>query len=91
MSRSTSTVPVTASLVQSHLGLHVMGLAMGLISAGHAIGGALGAFLGGYLFEFYARYDWVWLSSLGLAVFSGLIVFLLREKPASAPMVPQEA
>ena len=28
-----STVPVTASLVESHIGLHVMGLAMGLIAA----------------------------------------------------------
>jgi MFS family permease len=42
-----ATVPVTASLVASHLGLRVMGLAMGLISAGHSIGAAAGAFLGG--------------------------------------------
>ena len=54
-----STVPVTASLVESHIGLHVMGLTMGLISAGHSVGGALGALLGGYLFELYAQYDWV--------------------------------
>ncbi|MCP4206758.1 MAG: MFS transporter, partial [Shimia sp.] len=45
-----STVPVTASLVASHIGLRVMGLTMGLISAGHSVGAALGAFLGGYLF-----------------------------------------
>ena len=41
-----STVPPTASLVASHLGLKIMGLAMGLISGGHALGGALGAFTG---------------------------------------------
>ncbi|MFX6246307.1 MFS transporter, partial [Acinetobacter baumannii] len=40
-----STIPVTASLAASHLGVRVMGLAMGLISAGHAVGGAAGAFL----------------------------------------------
>ena len=41
-----ATVPVTASLVASHVGLRTMGLAMGMISAGHSIGGALGAFSG---------------------------------------------
>ena len=36
-----STVPVTASLVASHVGVRVMGLAMGLIAAGHAVGGCV--------------------------------------------------
>jgi len=76
-----STVPVTASLVASHLGLRVMGLAFGLISAGHQIGAAAGAYFGGLLFDLYARYDWVWWSSLWLAAFAGLLVFLLRDKP----------
>ncbi len=74
-----ATVPVTASLVASHLGLRVMGLSMGLISAGHSIGAAAGAFMGGYLFDLTIRYDWVWLSSLALAVGAGAIVFLLRD------------
>lgn len=73
-----STVPVTASLIASHIGLRVMGLAFGLISAGHQIGGAIGAYLGGYLFDLYARYDWVWWSSLWLAVVAGVLAFLLR-------------
>ena len=76
-----ATVPVTASLVASHLGLRVMGLAMGLISAGHSVGAAAGAFLGGYLFDLTLRYEWVWLSSLALAVGAGLLVFVLREQP----------
>lgn len=76
-----STVPVTASLVESHIGLHVMGLTMGLISAGHSVGGALGALFGGYLFERYGQYDWVWWSSIGLAMLAGLMVFMLRDRP----------
>jgi MFS family permease len=76
-----ATVPVTASLVASHLGLRVTGLAMGLISAGHSIGAAAGAFLGGYLFDLTLRYEWVWLSSLALAVGAGLIVFVLQDQP----------
>jgi MFS family permease len=75
-----ATVPVTASLVASHLGLRVMGLAMGLISAGHSIGAAAGAFLGGYLFDLTLHYEQVWLSSLALAVGAGLMVFLLRDQ-----------
>ena len=75
-----STVPVTASLVASHIGLRVMGLAFGLISAGHQIGGALGAYMGGYLFDLYAQYAWVWWSSLALAVLAGLMCYLVRER-----------
>ncbi len=78
-----STVPVTASLVASHIGVRVMGLAFGLISAGHQVGAALGAYLGGVLFDLYQQYDWVWWSSLWLAVFAGALTFLLREKPAT--------
>jgi len=74
-----STVPVTASLVASHLGLRIMGLAMGLIAAGHALGAAAGAFLGGWLFDLFARYDWVWLGSMGLALSAALMVLTIDE------------
>ncbi len=76
-----STTPVTASLVASHIGLGVMGLAFGLISAGHQIGAALGAYFGGLIFDLYAQYDWVWWSSLGLALLAGFLVLMLRDRP----------
>ncbi|TDQ84241.1 putative MFS family arabinose efflux permease [Dongia mobilis] len=75
-----STVPPTASLAASHLGLRVMGLAMGLISAGHSLGGALGAMAGGYLFDNIGTYEWIWLSSIFLAILAGLMVFLMRDR-----------
>lgn len=82
-----STVPVTVSLAASHLGVHVLGLAMGLIAAGHNVGGAAGAFLGGYLFDLYARYDWVWISSVWLAALAGAMVFFVRERlPGGTPL-----
>ena len=74
-----STVPPTASLVASHLGLRIMGLAMGLISGGHALGGALGAWAGGYLFDLFARYTEMWWLAFGTAVVAGFLVFMLRE------------
>ncbi len=76
-----STVPVTASLVASHIGRGVMGLAFGLISAGHQIGAAAGAYFGGMLYDLYAQYDLVWWSSVWLAVFAGILVFLMKDKP----------
>lgn len=78
-----ATVPVTASLVASHIGLRVMGLAMGLISAGHSLGAAAGAYSGGYIFDMTLRYEWVWLISVALSVGAGLMVFALRNVPRS--------
>jgi MFS family permease len=74
-----STVPPTASLAASHLGLRIMGLAMGLISGGHALGGALGAFMGGYLFDLFARYTEMWWAAFATAVLAGVMVFFLKE------------
>jgi Na+/melibiose symporter-like transporter len=41
-----STVPVTTSLVASHLGLRMFGITMMLLAVGHQIGAAIGASLG---------------------------------------------
>lgn len=84
-----STVPVTASLVASHIGRGVMGLSFGLISAGHQIGAAAGAYFGGLLYDLYTQYSIVWWSSIWLAVFAGVLVFLLKEKPLTN--VPAES
>ncbi len=75
-----ATVPPTASLVASHLGLRVMGLAMGLISAGHSIGGAMGAYFGGYVFDRWRQFDWMWISAIFLAILAGLMVFAMKDK-----------
>jgi predicted MFS family arabinose efflux permease len=84
-----STVPPTASLVASHLGLKTMGLAMGMITGGHALGGALGAFLGGYLFDRFAQYSELWWFACGSAVLAGLMVFLLQDGRREQNLAPQ--
>ena len=81
-----STVPVTASLVASHIGKSVMGLAFGLISAGHQIGASIGAYFGGLLYDLYMQYDWVWVSSIWLAILAGGMVLLLKDKPNTVPI-----
>ena len=77
-----STVPVTASLVASHIGLKVMGLTMGLLSAGHSIGAAIAASLGGYFFDRDATYDLIWISSIALAIIAGVLAFLIKDNPS---------
>lgn len=74
-----STVPVTASLVASHIGLRIMGLTMGILSAGHALGAAVGLFLAGRIFDLFQQYAWTWSASLALALVAGVLCFLIRE------------
>lgn len=74
-----STVPPTVSLAASQLGLKVLGLAMGLITGGHALGGALGSFMGGYLFDLFARYTEMWWAAFGTAVLAGIMVYFVKE------------
>ncbi len=74
-----STVPVTASLAASNMGLRVMGLTMGLLSAGHALGAAAGAQLAGVLYDLYAEYLWVWIAAIALALFAGVLSFCIKE------------
>ena len=74
-----STFPLVASLVASHIGRHIMGVTMGLIFSAHSLGGALGSFMGGYLFDLFARYDWVWVVSIALALLAALLTILIKE------------
>ena len=76
-----ATVPITASLVVSHLGIRTMGLTMGMISAGHAMGAAVGAYSGGLIFDELGAYDWLWRVSIVAAIVAGLSVWTLRDKP----------
>ena len=79
-----ATVPVTASLTASHVGLPVMGQAMGMISAGHALGAAMAAFLGGYVFDTTGGYELLWLGGLWLLVGAAVLSLLvLRIEPAA--------
>lgn len=74
-----STVPVTASLAASHLGLRIMGLSMGLLTAAHALGAALGAQMGGTMFDLLATYLWTWVVSLVVALLAGLLCYSIAE------------
>ncbi|QCI66164.1 MFS transporter [Phreatobacter stygius] len=81
-----STIPVTVGLAASHFGVRRLGLAMGLISSGHALGGALA---GGLLFDAGGSYGWLWIGAFSLSMLAGLLVFTLSDQP-SEPVEPGE-
>ncbi len=84
-----ATVPVTASLAASHLGLRVMGLAMGIIACGHAVGAAAGAMLGGLVYDATGQYESLWLSSIALSALAAGLVFMMFRRPVpEAASVP---
>ena len=79
------TFPIVASLVASHIGRRIMGVTMGLIFASHSLGAAAGTFMGGYLFDLFARYDWVWIISVGLAGTAALLTVFIVENRTPSP------
>lgn len=79
------TFPIVASLVATHIGRRIMGVTMGLIFASHSLGAAAGTYMGGYLFDLFARYDWVWIISIGLAGAAALITIFIVENRTPAP------
>jgi MFS family permease len=80
-----ATVPITASLAASHVGLPVMGQTMGMISAGHALGSAAAAYYGGVVVDTTGSYDDLWLGGIWLLVGAAVMSFvILRLAPAPA-------
>src|SRR4029078_4167414 len=49
-----ASLPIVGAMIARYFGVGVMGLAFGLLFAGHSIGGALGAFVGGGVFAVLA-------------------------------------
>jgi predicted MFS family arabinose efflux permease len=78
-----SVFPVIAGLVASQLGVAVMGLALGILFAGHSLGAAVGMVLAGVLYDAFARYVWVWIVALALAALAGAIALTIRDRPAT--------
>jgi predicted MFS family arabinose efflux permease len=87
-----STIPVTTSLVASHIGLRTIGLSLGVLAMFHSAGGAAGAFMGGMFFDMFAGYDLVWVAAISVAMIAGVLVLTIRENrddPAAPAPEPQ--
>ena len=87
-----ATLPVLAAIVSRHLGVRIMGLSLGLLFSGHSLGAAAGAFAGGWLFDLFARYDWVWNVAFALAILAGVLTLMIRPvPPVIDDLVPKAA
>ena len=86
-----ASLPIVGAMIARYFGVGVMGLAFGLLFAGHSIGGALGAYAGGAIFDAFARYDWAWILALGLALLAAVFALMIEERRAPSPLAPQPA
>ena len=84
-----STVPLTNGLVASIFGLRYLSMLSGFVFLSHQIGSFLGVWLGGYLYTTEGNYQTVWLITIGLGIFAGLVNLPINESPiARKQMVP---
>ena len=74
-----ATFPVIANIVATHIGVRIIGLTLGLLFGGHSLGAAIGVVIGGWMFDIFAKYDFVWWLSVGLAALAGIFAILVKE------------
>jgi len=87
-----STIPVTTSLVATHIGLRTIGLSLGVLAMFHAAGGAAGAFMGGVLYDAFQKYDFVWIAAISVAMIAGVLALTIREiRPTPDQSLPAPA
>jgi predicted MFS family arabinose efflux permease len=76
-----STIPPTNAVVAQIFGVAHMSMLGGFVFFSHQIGSFMGVWLGGVLYDRTGSYDIVWIISIALGVFAGLINLPVRETP----------
>ncbi len=76
-----STVPLTNAMVAGIFGVRYLSMLSGFVFLSHQIGSFLGVWLGGYLYTLDGSYQTVWLITIALGVFAGLINLPINESP----------
>ncbi|KQP21014.1 MFS transporter [Pseudorhodoferax sp. Leaf265] len=74
-----STVPPTTAAVASIFGIQHLSMLGGFVFFSHQIGSFLGVWLGGYLYDRTGSYDVVWMITIALGVFAGLVNLPVKE------------
>jgi predicted MFS family arabinose efflux permease len=74
------TVPLTSGLVGEIYGTRYLATLFGVVFLSHQVGGFFGAWLGGWTFERTGSYDLMWLLSILLGVFAGLVHLPIAER-----------
>jgi len=76
-----STVPLTNGVVAGIFGMRYLSMLSGFVFFSHQIGSFLGVWLGGYLYTLQGNYSVVWMITIGLGVFAGLVNLPINERP----------
>ena len=76
-----STVPLTNGLVASIFGVRHLSMLAGFVFFSHQLGSFLGVWLGGYLYTLQGNYNTVWMITIVLGIFAGLINLPINESP----------
>jgi len=84
-----STVPITNALITQIFGVKYMAMLSGFAFLSHQIGSFLGVYLGGYLYDRVGNYNLVWLISIALGLFAGLVNLPIKEKALIRPTTPE--
>ncbi len=76
-----STVPLTNGMVAGIFGVRYLSMLSGFVFLSHQIGSFIGVWMGGYLYTIEGNYQTVWLITIALGVFAGLINLPINESP----------
>ena len=76
-----STVPLTSGVVAQIFGVRYMATLFSIVFFSHQIGSFIGVWLGGYIFDQTKSYNGLWLISIALGVFAGLVHLPINERP----------
>jgi MFS family permease len=86
-----STVPLTNGVIGGIFGVTYMSTLSGFVFMSHQLGSFTGVWLGGYLFDHTGSYRVVWLISIALGVFAGLVNLPIQERPVVRAPAPRPA
>ena len=75
-----STVPPTNAIIAQVYGVRYLGMLGGIVFLSHQVGSFLGAWLGGKIYDATGNYNTVWMLTIGLGIFAGLIHLPIDER-----------
>jgi MFS family permease len=75
-----STVPLTNAVIGQMFGVAYMSMLSGFVFLSHQLGSFIGVWMGGYLFDHTGSYQLVWMASIALGAFAGLINLPIDER-----------
>lgn len=76
-----ATVPLTSGLIGHVFGVAYMSTLTGVAFFSHQLGSFTGVWLGGYLYDHTGSYEFLWMCSVALGIFAGLVNLPIDERP----------